>query len=185
MYVMRWWRKFNSRKSKIMVVGKREGGTSWKIGEEIMEEVEEFKYLRVWFDRKLRGNVHLEKMANMAEEWVGNEIWISSEWTAEVDRGRMVWEHIGRLSVEHAVEVWWSGWHSAYRKLESAQIRVGRRLLGASNTLAGVAVQGDLGWRKLEEGREEMKVLFGKRLEGMEVSQLVKMGVEKRESTEQ
>ena len=52
-YVMRWTMKFNSRKSKIMIVGKREGGTSWKIGEEIMEEVEEFKYLGVWFDRKL------------------------------------------------------------------------------------------------------------------------------------
>ena len=48
-----WWRmKFNSRKSTIMVVGKREGGMSWKIGEEIMEEVEEFKSLGVWFDRK-------------------------------------------------------------------------------------------------------------------------------------
>ena len=36
-------------------------------------------------------------------------------------------------------------------KLESAQMRVGRRLLE-------VAVQGDLEWRKLEERREEMKV---------------------------
>ena len=53
MYVIRWRMTFNSRKSKIMVVGKREGGTSWKVGEEIMEEVEEFKYLGVWFDRKL------------------------------------------------------------------------------------------------------------------------------------
>ena len=31
---------------------------SWKIGDEIMMEVEEFKYLGVWFDRKLRGSVH-------------------------------------------------------------------------------------------------------------------------------
>ena len=38
-YVMRWRMKFNSRKSKIMVVLMREGGKSWKIGEEIMEEV--------------------------------------------------------------------------------------------------------------------------------------------------
>ncbi len=38
LYVMKWRMKFNSRKSKIMVVGKRVGGTSWKIGEEIMEE---------------------------------------------------------------------------------------------------------------------------------------------------
>ena len=52
---------------------------------------------------------------------------------------------------------------------------ISRRLLGASNTVAGVAVQGYLGWRKLEE----MKVLFGKRLEGMEESRLVKMVVEK------
>ena len=36
-YVMRWRMKFNSRRNKMMVVGKREGGTSWKIGEEIME----------------------------------------------------------------------------------------------------------------------------------------------------
>ena len=67
-YVMRWRMKFNNRKSKIMVVGKREGGTSWKIDEEIMEEVEEFKYLDVWFDTKLRGNVHFEKTTNKAEE---------------------------------------------------------------------------------------------------------------------
>ena len=31
-----------------MVVGKKESGMSWKISEEIMEEVEEFKYLGVW-----------------------------------------------------------------------------------------------------------------------------------------
>ena len=42
-------------------------------------------------------------------------------------------------------------------------MRVGRRLLGESNTVGGVAVQGDLEWRKLEERRKEMNVLFGKR----------------------
>ena len=36
--------KFNSRKSKVRVVGKREVGVSWKIGEEIVKEVEECKY---------------------------------------------------------------------------------------------------------------------------------------------
>ena len=36
-----------------------------------------------------------------------------------------------------------------------------------------------LGWRKLEERGEEKKVLFGKRLEGMDDSQLLKAVVEK------
>ena len=46
-------------------------------------------------------------------------------------------------------------------------MRAGRGLFQASNTVVGVVVQGDLGWRKLEERREGMKVLFGKRLVGM------------------
>ncbi len=91
-------------------------------------------------------------MGNKEEEWVGNVMWMPRvNGLVEVDRGRMVWELIRRLNVEHAAEVWWSGGHSACRKLELAQIILTRRLLGASNTLAGVAVQGDLGggsWRR-------------------------------------
>ena len=50
-YVSSWKMKFNSRKSKVIVVGKREAGVSWKIGEETVEMVEVFKYLGVWVDR--------------------------------------------------------------------------------------------------------------------------------------
>ena len=86
---------------------------------------------------------------------------------------------IERSSVEHAAKVWWSGGRGACRKLESAQMRVGRRLLETSNRVAGVAVQGDQGWRKLEKRREEMKMVFCKRLKRMEEKRLVKMVVEK------
>ena len=45
----------------------------------------------MWFDRKLRGNVHLEKMENKAEEWVGKVMWMPRvNEQVEVDRGRMV-----------------------------------------------------------------------------------------------
>ena len=47
--------------------------------------------------------------------------------------------------------------------LEAVQERVGRKLLGASRSVAGVAVQGDLGWKKLEERRVEKLVLYGGR----------------------
>ena len=50
---------------------------------------------------------------------------------------------------------------TARRKLESVQMRVGRSLLGASNTVAGVIVLRDLGWRKLGERKEE-KILNGR-----------------------
>ena len=52
------------------------------------------------------------------------------------------------IKYEYSAEVWWTGGCNACRKLVLAQIRVGRRLLGESNRVAGVAMQEDLGWRK-------------------------------------
>ena len=55
--------------------------------------------------------------------------------------------------------------------LEAVQERI---RLGASRTVAGAAVRDDLGWRKLEEKREEKKLLYGKKLGNLEESRLVK-----------
>ena len=49
------------------------------------------------------------------------------EWTGRLTI-MIVWEIIGRQSVEHAAEVWWSGGHSICKKLESAQMRVGQAI---------------------------------------------------------
>ena len=53
---------------------------SWKIGEEIVEEVEEFKYLGLWVDRKLRGNVQLEKMLKRQKSGFEGDMDEQSEW---------------------------------------------------------------------------------------------------------
>ena len=74
-----WKFRFNVRKSKVMVVGKN-SDEKWRIGDEEMEEVDSFKYLGVWFEQRMRGNVQLEKMVEQAEEWTGK-----IEWMARVD----------------------------------------------------------------------------------------------------
>ena len=89
-------------------------------------------------------------MAKKVEEWIGRVTWMSRvNGQVEVDRRRIVWEVLTRPSMEYAAEVWWTGGRSACRKFESAQIKVGRRLLEASNTVAEVSVQGGI------EGRDE------------------------------
>ena len=95
-----------------------------------------FKYLGVWFDRGMRGNVQLEKMKEKAEEWAGKVEWMSrKDGQIEVDRGRLVWELLARPGLEHAAEIWWPGGKAANKKLEAVQDEVGRRLLGASRTV--------------------------------------------------
>ena len=183
-YAEEWRFTFNAVKSKTMVVGTSSGGSSWRINGQEMEEVKVFKYLGLWFDRGMRGNVQVEKMAEKAEEWAGKMEWMSrKDGKIEVERGRLVWELLARPGLEHAAEVWWPGGKTVNRKLEAVQERIGRRLLGASRTVAGAAVRGDLGWRKLEERREERKLLYGKRLENLEDSRLVKVVAEKLKNT--
>ena len=121
-----WKFRFNARKSKVMVVGKN-SGEKWRIGDKEMEEVEPFKYLGVWFDQRMRGNIQLEKMVEQAKEWAGK-----IEWMARVDweeRGRLLWDLVARPSLEHAAG---PGRKTVGKRLEAVQDRLGRRLIGAS-----------------------------------------------------
>ena len=56
-----------------------------------------------------------------------------------------MWELLARPSFEHAASVWWTGGSLANKRLEAVQERIGRKLLRASRSVAGVAVRGDLG----------------------------------------
>ena len=100
--------KLNSRKSKVMVVGKKETGVSWKIGEGIMEEIEESK-CGVWVDRKLQGDVSYRRWQKKEDEWIGRVTWMSrvnGQVEVLIDRERMVWRLLARPNMEYAVEVW-------------------------------------------------------------------------------
>ena len=81
-------------------------------------------------------------------------------WEVEVDRSRLIWESQVRPCLERASEVWWTGRKAACKNLEKIQENISRKLVGGSSTVIAVVVRGDLGWRKLEERREEKKLLF-------------------------
>ena len=79
--------------------------------------------------------------------------------------GRLIRELLATPCLEHASKVWWTGGKAACKNLENIQANIGRKLVGGSSKVAGIAVRGDLGWRKLEERKEEKKLLFGWRLQ--------------------
>ena len=66
-----------------------EGG---RFNEEKIENVEIFRYLGVWFDRGMRGNVHLGKIREKAEKWgIGIGCMSRVKGKMEVDRGRLIY----------------------------------------------------------------------------------------------
>ena len=69
------------------------------------------------------------------------------------------------------------------KKLEAVQDRVGKKLLGASRSVADVAscVRRPIGWKELEERREEKNILYGRRVERLDDGRLVEVIARKRE----
>ena len=52
-----------------MIAGRqRRGKQKWWLGNKEVEETEEFKYLGVWMDAKLKGSTHMEKRIEKAVE---------------------------------------------------------------------------------------------------------------------
>ena len=66
-YAQEWRFRFNARKSKTMIV-RANSEERWSISGEQMEEVIAFNFLGVWLDRKMSGNVQMERMREKAEE---------------------------------------------------------------------------------------------------------------------
>ena len=102
-YAMKQNFSFNSKKSKTMVVSGKGSGGKTKINER-MENVEVFKYLGVWFDKVISGNVHLE-MREKAEKWrarIGCMSRLNGE--MEVERCRLIWELLASSCLEHALK---------------------------------------------------------------------------------
>ena len=92
--------KFNE-KSKVTVIAGRHGREKWKwwLGNNEMEETEEFKYLGVWMDAKLKGSAHMEKRieraleANQRVGWMGRVNGVM-----ETEQGAAIWESMHGLT---------------------------------------------------------------------------------------
>ena len=83
-YAMKWRFRFNSKRSKTMMVGGNGGS-----GRLMRREWRLWKYSSVL----IRRNVHLEKMREKAEKLeprIGCMSRVNGE--MEVDRGRLIWE---------------------------------------------------------------------------------------------
>ena len=126
---MKWRFRFNIKKSKTMMVDAKCSRGEWKINERI-ENVEVIKYLRVWLDRGMSGNIHLEKMREKAEKLEARIGCVSRvNGVMEVNSGRLIWQLLARPCLEHASEVWWTGWKTACKNLKNNQEIFGRKLV--------------------------------------------------------
>ena len=58
-FASKWNMKFNKKKSKVMIIGKRVSNKLWPLGPLKLQETRSYKYLGVFVNNRLKDNDHM------------------------------------------------------------------------------------------------------------------------------
>ena len=168
----RWRFKWNSVKSKILRIGSRKAQTlHYFLGLQELEVVKSFKYLGVDFQENLSWSITKRRF----EEKAKSRIPMITKAVLEglsVKTGEKLWDTMIRPTLEYAAEVWGGG---IWKQADQIQHRVGKILLGLSNSTPGAVARGELGWLSLKARRELKQLIYWGKLLLMDDSRLAKV----------
>ena len=153
----RWNMSFNFRKCSATVISRcrRVGKPTVWLCNRMLNVVDSFKYLGVYFDRRLSWTIHLEKIRVRAIQQLEYILSISSSYGGLVrEKVVLIYKTCVRPGLEYACQVW----NDANKKLkesclDSIQHRILARALGVRKSTCRGALEVELGICPLEERR--------------------------------
>ena len=136
----RWKMKINKDKTKALVISSSNADTSWDIGlradDEVMETVNEFKFLGVTIDSGLRFNNHIKRIVDKCKNRVNIiKCMLWKDWGNSLEIQRTLYLQFIRSCLEYASSSW-SPWISdtGLAKLERVQHESLRAATGLART---------------------------------------------------
>lgn len=120
-----------------MVVGKRiNNNSTWKLGDESIEEVNEYKYLGYFVNRTLKSNFHIcNFLKEKADKQLNYMIRVLEE-HGDFNRlnfGDALWNSVIRPSLTHACAVWMPLSQASKDSLDSWQYKAAKKLFSVHN----------------------------------------------------
>ena len=167
-FAKKWNLKFNSKKSKVMVVGKRiNNNSTWKLGDESIEEVNEYKYLGYFVNRTLKSNFHIcNFLKEKADKQLNYMIRVLEE-HGDFNRlnfGDALWNSVIRPSLTHACAVWMPLSQASKDSLDSWQYKAAKTILRTKLNIPKAAILLELGWEPLSVFIDRQRISYYKRL---------------------
>ena len=166
--------KFSREKSKVMIVNRSEDerDATWRLGEDELQQENEYKYLGVWMSPNGCEKMKNEKIS-MTNQWVGRLGSVARMRASKYDVLRDVWKSVAVPSIMYGMDV--IAWNeSEIDKLEVGQNRVARMALNAPRYAAREALRGDMGWSTFRERLMKAILRYKARLECLEDNRLAR-----------
>ncbi len=185
-YSKKWRFTFNYDKCAVMVFNQyiesqiRYGNCSqecscgyhWKLGDQLIKQVQTYKYLGVELDTRLTFGEFKKRIKEKARKNV-SRIWSMGMYDGclSVKACINLYQALVRSVCEYACEIWGD---EKWEEGERVQREMGRRILRCNGKTTNEAVLGELGWWRLQTRRDFCKLKYWIRILTMDDSRLVK-----------
>lgn len=177
-FVNKWNLSFNPKKSKVLVIGKRVNKSKrWHLGQNTIEEANEYKYLGVYFSRSLKFNYHIKSyVKENAERKLNYCIRILAEHGRfnRFNFGDALWNSVLRPSVSHGCTVWLPTSNAHVEALESIQYKMGKLILNTRMNIPKSALLCELGWEPINAFMNRQRVSYFARFNELPDNRLCK-----------
>jgi hypothetical protein len=159
-FAKKWRFELNAKKTQVVVFGMRQPprNVRWKLGESVIEQVGQYKYLGIELTRTLRWNVYLKRIVDKARRNMTQALAMGVGGGFMRTRlANIIWMSLVRSIIEYGCEIWGGG---TLVELEKLQIAMGKRILRCGSRMTEEAVRGELGWERHIARRDEMRLRF-------------------------
>ena len=177
-FAKKWGLKFNSKKSQVLVVGKKWSDRSWPLGENSLKETKVYKYLGVLINRRLKDNSHVSdhivSKAKKLEAYIRYTLANHSD-INRVNFGSTLWHKATLPGLSHAAGIWFNDTKTSTNSLLSSQYKCAKAVLKLHSMPSRTATLCDLDWLPITDELDIKRASYYKHLREMDDSRLTKI----------
>jgi len=173
-YAKKWRFELNPKKSEVVVFGLRYAprGIEWKLGEHVIKQVSQYKYLGIELTRGLSWRPYIKRIIAKAKRNMTQVLAMGVSGGFMSSRlANIVWMSLVRSILEYGCEIWGEKEMIEFEKL---QVEMGKRILRCGSRMTEEVVRGELGWERQKARRDEMRLRYWAKIVRMDDDRMVK-----------
>ncbi|MCG8432133.1 MAG: hypothetical protein MJA29_13310, partial [Candidatus Omnitrophica bacterium] len=175
-FATKWSIKFNEHKSKVLVFGQKcDFSKRWALGNSLINECEEYKYLGVYIQRNLKCSYHISKyLKPICDRKIAAMKHTLSK-NANVNRiefGNTIWHQVIRPTIMHGSSAWGNISIEGMKMIQSIQYQCAKNIMKCSLNVSRKIILEELGWEDIETSINKARVKYFERIMNLDSERL-------------
>lgn len=163
LWALQWGFKLSVDKTKVIVFSKKKTNKiiELKLYNQKIEQVKSIKFLGLWFDEKLKWNIHIQKIVDKCKRKLNIlRCLVGSDWGAERQSLKQIYTGIIRSDLDYGCLVYSSAAKTHLDKLDRIQHQALRLCTGAFKTTPTAALEVETGEMPLDLRRTTLGINY-------------------------